>query len=282
MEYPEGGAAKRRVLVDALTMVLERSQVAQHVDAPTLRSVLDMAGGELFREGEVRLEYVWKILCQQPGLSAKEVAPPMLVFKAYEEELGIAVRLPAALSAVPRGEQLKLRDQLGISQEDFSKVVGELNQLAAAEQAEQAKQKAAAVEARKTEAATEAPRVAKPEAAPAKKPMNAKVAAAILAVSVAISGVILFFSFHETVTSVDFGGASLKLSDGRREGSSVIAKVSDPRWDSLPQDEKQKLVGEVMDAQVANGVKVLTLRDESGRVRATATDTAAGRVVNVN
>src|SRR5215471_16463422 len=102
MEYPEGGAAKRRVLVDALTMVLERSKVAQHVDAQTVKSVLDMAGGELFREGEVRLEYVWKILCQQPGLSAKEVAPPMCVFKAYEEELGIAVRLPASLSAVPR------------------------------------------------------------------------------------------------------------------------------------------------------------------------------------
>src|SRR4051812_11618316 len=98
----EGAAAKRRVLVDALTMVLGRSEVGKHVDGPTMKSVLDMAGGELFREGEVRLEYVWKILCQQPGLSPKEVAPPMFVFKAYEEELGVAVRLPQALSAVPR------------------------------------------------------------------------------------------------------------------------------------------------------------------------------------
>ena len=55
------------------------------------------AGGELWREGEFRLEYVWKILCQQPGLTAKEVAPPLLVFKAYEDELGVTVRVPQAL-----------------------------------------------------------------------------------------------------------------------------------------------------------------------------------------
>src|SRR5262249_19596685 len=159
------------------------------VDAQTVRSVLDMAGGELFREGEVRLEYVWKILCQQPGLSAKEVAPPMFVFKAYEEALGIAVRLPAALSAVPRNEQSKLREQMNISKEDFAKVVGELQHITAASQAEAAKQKAQAVEARKAEAAPEAPDYGRAAPATAKKPMSAKMAAAILAASLLVSSV---------------------------------------------------------------------------------------------
>src|SRR4051812_9629482 len=102
-------------------MCLERSKVCEVVDAQTIRSVLSTAGVEMWREGEFRLEYVWKILCQQPGLTAKEVAPPLLVFKAYEAELGVTVRVPQALSALPRGEQVRLRDELGISKEDFAK-----------------------------------------------------------------------------------------------------------------------------------------------------------------
>ena len=72
----------------------------------------------------------------QPGLTAEDVAPPLLVFKAYEAELGVAVRVPQALSAIPRGEQIRLRDALGIEREDFAKAIDELKTLAAADATE--------------------------------------------------------------------------------------------------------------------------------------------------
>src|SRR5947209_2677680 len=160
MEQPGGVAAKRRVLVDALTMCLERSKVSEVVDAETLRTVLSSASGEMWREGEFRLDTVWKILTQQPGLSAKEVAPPLLVFKAYEEELGVAVRLPQALTAVPRSEQVRLRDELKISKADFAKALAELQTLAAAQEKE-----AVVVERVEKEKSTKAPlQVATPTA----------------------------------------------------------------------------------------------------------------------
>ena len=85
----------------------------------------------MWREGEFRLDPVWKILIAQPGLSAEDVAPPLLVFKAYENELGVIVRMPQALSAIPRGEQVRLRDALGIQRADFAKAIDDMKALAA-------------------------------------------------------------------------------------------------------------------------------------------------------
>jgi hypothetical protein len=284
MEYPEGVAAKRRVLVDALTMVLERSQVARHVDAQTVKSVLDMAAPELWREGEFRLEYVWKILCQQPGLSAKEVAPAMFVFKAYEQELGVNVRLPQALSAVPRAEQVRLRDELAISKDDFQKVIGDLQRVATAEQESKAKQDAVerTREPRESEAAPE-PQYASPAAHKKRAPVNPKVAIALLAVSLVAVAVALFFTFHQNHEPVSFDdvAAYLKLDEGVREKTSMMAKIVDPRWDTLPKDEQQKLAGHVFDVENAKGIHSLTLHDSSGKVRVIATDAGGMHMVAV-
>ena len=133
-------AAKRRVLVDALMMCLSKSRVVQVVDGETVRGVFDSASKEMWREGEFRLDPVWKILIAQPGLTAEDVAPPLLVFKAYENELGVVVRIPQALSAIPRGEQIRLRDALGIERADFAKAIEEMKALAASESAAQGQQ----------------------------------------------------------------------------------------------------------------------------------------------
>src|SRR3954469_20458978 len=119
MESAEALATKRRVLIDALMMCLARSRVCQVVDAATIRGVLDSASRELWREGEFRLDPVWKMLIAEPGLTPEEVAPPLLLFKAYENELGVAVRVPQQLTAIPRAKQVRLRDALGVQKQDF-------------------------------------------------------------------------------------------------------------------------------------------------------------------
>src|SRR4051812_43970185 len=141
MESADAVAAKRRVLIDALMVCLSKSRVVQVVDGKTVRSVIDSASKELWREGEFRLDPIWKMLIAEPGLSAEDVAPPFLVFKAYENELGVIVRIPQALTAIPRGEQVRLRDTLGLQRADFAAAIDEMRSLASAENAQQEQQK---------------------------------------------------------------------------------------------------------------------------------------------
>lgn len=287
MEQPGGVAAKRRVLVDALTMCLQRSKVGQHVNADTLRTVLTSAMAEMWREGELRLDTVWKILTQQPGLSAKEVAPPLLLFKAYEEELGVAVRLPQALAAVPRSEQVRLRDELKITKDDFAKVVGELQAIARAEQDAKQKEQVADVDEVKRERSMgtkAAPQqIATPTAGqrPAKKPLAKGAAAALMAVALLICAGSLYFAFRSNAESADFSdvAALLKIDQGEHAGGSWSGVITDPKWDQLGKAERQALAVQVFDHEAGKGVVSLTLRDPRGEVRVTATNLGGVKVV---
>jgi hypothetical protein len=274
VESAEGVAAKRRVLVEALTMCLSRSKVCETISADTIRSVIESASTELWREGEFRLEYVWKILCQQPGLTAKEVAPPLLVFKAYEVELGVAVRVPQALSALPRGEQVRLRDELGITKEDFAKVVAELAQIAQTEQQKSEQKKILA------EAAAEPAEAATPK----KKKKNRKpLAAALSAVAVLALAGSLWWTFRETARPFPVAEVAsiLKLDEGVFEGDTLSARITDPRWEAMSKEEREKTAGRLLDALSQKGVKVLDLVDGKKRPRALASDSGPKRLIMV-
>src|SRR5436305_146235 len=118
--------SKGRVLVDALMLCLARSNIAKAIDAQTVRGVLESALGELWREGEFRLQPVWKILTSQPGVSGKELAPVMLVFKSLEERLVVQVRLPDALASLPKSELVRLYDAIVVDADELGRAVAEL------------------------------------------------------------------------------------------------------------------------------------------------------------
>jgi hypothetical protein len=285
-----GVAAKRRVLVDALTMCLSRSKVSAVVNADTLRSVLNSASGDMWREGEFRLDTVWKILTQQPGLSAAEVAPPLLVFKAYEDALGVSVRLPQALTSIPRNEQLRLRDELNITKDDFAKQVNELADLARTEQDAKAKEHAAAVEEFKTSKSTAnkpAPaQIATPSAGhkQARKPMSKGVAAGIMGVALLVCGGALFFTFRSNAEPVDFADVAsmLKIEQGEHVGTTWSGVINDPKWEKLTRPERQTLAATLFDHEVDKGVVSLTLRDSHGEVRVTATNLGGAKMVSAH
>lgn len=284
MESAEAVEAKRRVLIDALMMCLSKSRVVQVVDAKTVRSVLDSASKELWREGEFRLEQVWKILVSQPGLTAEDVAPPLLVFKAYENELGVTVRIPQALSAIPRGEQIRLRDALGIERADFAKSIDELKSLAADTAAQGQATRAAEAGARKEEARK--PAAPKPAAGKAPRPVTPQSKA--LALGLAIGGVAalafgVWFTFRDTSRGFDLSdvAATLQLTNGRAAGPSLTATISDPKWDAMSIDDRKKAAAAVMDVESQKGIKSLTLLDKNGREGAAVDDTPNGRRVIV-
>jgi len=288
MESAEGVAAKRRVLVDALMMCLERSAVCTILDAATIRSVLEMAArsGELWREGEFRLEYIWKILCQQPGLSAKEVAPPLLVFKAYEEALGVQVRAPQQLTALPRAEQVRLRDALGLSKADFATIIGKLEALAAAEQTKKAEDKALSDEVKRAEAdvneggASESSYTPPAESAPRSRKT---LALALIGVALVALPVALFLTFRQNVQPIDLSDTDslLRLANGHREGASLSARIVDSKWETLPKEGREKVANQLFDAEMAKGIISMTLLDSQGHTKVIASYLGGSKMIIV-
>ena len=276
MQSAEAVAAKRRVLVQALTMCLGRSKVKDIVPMESIRTILESASGELWREGEFRLEMVWKILCQQPGLTAKEVAPPLLVFKAFEKELGVSVRIPQALSAIPRVDQVKLREELKISKEDFASAIEEMRKLPAPESPRanmgEVAQKAA-------DAQRESPRARKTAS---KK--QATLAAVLGGVAALALGVSLWLSMRDTARPDDLSDVApiLQLSDGHRVDKSMAARINDTRWETLGPDEQKRIAAQLFDREAAKGVQSMVLTDEKGRVRVSASNATGRLVVSVH
>jgi hypothetical protein len=273
---PEEVAAKRRVLVGALTKCLELSKVKESVPLETIRSLLESASGELWREGEFRLEMVWKVLCQQPGLSPQDVAPPLLVFKSFEAELEVSVRLPPALSALPPAEQAKLREQVSLSKEAFVARLQELTDAATASAAEAASPPKDMGQAAQTAADAE------PEKAPRKPAtLGQKIAAGVLAtLALAGAGVSAYFTMRDTAHESNLSDVAsiVQLSEGKRVNQSMSARINDPRWETLGLDEQRHIAAQLFDREHEKGVEALTLFDGGGKVRVSASQ-IAGRVI---
>ena len=282
MESAEAVAAKRGVLIDALMMCLEKSRVCQVVDSKTVRGVIDSAFGELWREGEFRLEPVWKLLVAQPGLSAEEVAPPLLAFKAYEKELGVQVRVPQALSAIPRGEQVKLREQLGIQRQDFQRAIDDMKTLADEQRQDEARLQTLrdAEAAQGPEASVTTTRVPKAKHGVADRMGLAVVLAVVGLLAAAIS---IWLSSRDTSAQLDLGdvAGTLQLSNGRTGGGSLTATIIDSRWDSMSLEERKRAVSAVFEIEYGKGIRALTLLDSAGNSRALAGEGPDGRFVMI-
>jgi len=298
MEWPEGVQARRRVYVDALTFCLEKSKVATIVDAQTVRSVLQSAAGELWREGELRLELVWKILTQQPGMTAADVAPPLFLFKSVEGELAVDVRLPMALSSLPKGEQKKLLETMTVPREELLQKLGALVDAARAEE-----DRARAADARPAApaatgkgaladavaaAANAADTPAKgavplPAAPPAQQARKKKLAIALGIVALLGNGVAaaLLLGGRPQPMALDELSAVVRVTDGKRVGESLVARLADPKFDQAPADEQQKMLGRLYEIAARKGLRVVTLVDANGRTRAMVSEVAGQRTIFV-
>jgi|GEM_PF-2735242 len=286
MQWPEGVAARRRVLVASLVHCLVRSKVCEVVDAATVQSVLNTAAAELWREGEFRLEYVWRMLCQQPELSAQIVAPPLLAFRSVEELLGVEVRLPPALVGLPKPEQARLLEELKFDRPAFEAQLGKLLEAeVAAEALESVKQQGQKAEAQRQEIALEAaPLTAPGVVSPAKIAARRRRWAlglstlALLSATAAVTLVLLDNPAPFSTTDTD---SVLRLTNGRRKGKTMVAELSDPRWEPLGRDEQQRIVERLFDLELPKGIFSISLSDSTGRVRAVAGEFEGSRSVMI-
>jgi hypothetical protein len=223
---------------------------------------------------------VWKVLCQQPGLSAKEVAPPLLVFKSFESELGVTVRVPQALSAIPRAEQVKLREQVQISKEDFVSAVQKLTAESGRKQDADPPPKANMAQAAQQAAEATAPiRRAKKPATKQQKILASALAA--LAVMAMIASLVLSLKNPSTSTDVGDTASVLQLADAHRGDKSLSARINDPRWETMSPEEQKKIATQLFEKMQQKGIKSVTLTDAAGRVRVSASNATGTLVVVV-
>ncbi len=258
---PNEALLKRRQLVEVLVFCLRKSKVAETVKAETLRSLFESALGELWREGEFRLETVWKVLCQQPGLTAAEVAPPLLAYKSFEAELGVRVRLPEALASIPKTEQGRLRDTLPIAKEELQALLKEVADTVSAG------------ELGNTEAlARQTAQDLRTVALPVKSASRVSPVWALLLVALAIAGGVgvAYWRTSKPVETFDLSDLAdiLRLDSGKRVDRSLTAEITDPRWNNLKKEEQQRLAGEMLDREAKKGIDAITLVDSKSQVRA--------------
>jgi hypothetical protein len=255
---PEAG-----VLVEALLLCLTRSRVAQRLgSAPLLRSLAEKALGEP-GAGEVQLEPVWTLF-RERGVAGKDLAQPLLLFKSCEGELGVPIKLPTALASLPAVERARLCGTATTDVDDLRRRVAGISGLVHVEDRD-----------RGMALKPFAPAVARP---PRRLPSGLVVAVAAAAVVALVAG--LWLTFRDSSTGLDTADVSslLQLQDGRRAGESVTARIVDPRWDTLPRDEQQRLAGQVFDRLVRAGARAMTLSDGAG-TRVIATDAPGSRQV---
>ena len=252
---------KRRQLVEVLVLCLRKSKVGEIVKSETLRSLFESALGELWREGEFRLETVWKILCQQPNLSAAEVAPPLFAFKSFEAELGVRVRLPEALAAIPKAEQTRLLQLLPITTDELTALLKEVADSVGV--AELSSTDALARETMKELSTL-------PPADRARSRVRPVLAIALLVAAVGTGVGIAFYRTHPPVEHFDLSDVAdiLQLEAGKRVDRSLTAQISDPRWNSLKKEERQRIATEMFDREAKKGIEAITLIDNNSEVRA--------------
>ncbi len=188
---------KKKIVVDLLCLCIEHSRLREVLSVDTVRYVVESALGQIYREGEFRLEPLWALLSKEPGLTPEMSAAPLLAFKALEERISLRVRLPADVIGMAPLKQAELTKQVALPGEKLEPLVEELRAADAAS--------ATDLEARLTTGRFNLPhttgRHAKvplnPTGKTQKAPAERKVspAIAIAAVLVVVLAVVLYFTY---------------------------------------------------------------------------------------
>jgi hypothetical protein len=195
----------------------------------------------------------------------------------------VPVRMPQALTAIPRGEQVKLRDQLGIQRSDFQRAIEQMTALVAEQKAEDEHQQVL----REAEAAEQGPEAAVsttriPKAAPAPGG-RIGIAAVLAVVGLLAAGVSIWLSARDTATTYDLSdvASTLQLGSGKTGGGSLTATIVDSRWDTMSVEERKRAVAGVFDIEASKGIRAITLLDTAGNSRALAGEGPDGRFVMI-
>lgn len=217
-------------LIDVIVLVFARSELKNLVGTDALRTVLSGSQRALFPEpGAMSLQPVWDLIESQPGFDAELAIPPMCRLKTWEGQLKVKVEMPEPLSHLDLATREKKAMECNVGDDDLHKVI---KVRPTGSQVPEKKDIARAIE---TTAAGAGPKKS--------SNLSAKVAAVFAVLGLAAAGVSIYLTTRSTSSTVKLSASELTsqipLTDVRRNGSLIVATLSDLAWLEKPEADRR-------------------------------------------
>ncbi len=240
-------------LIDVIVLVFARSELKNLVGTDALRTVLSGSQRALFPEpGTMSLQPVWELIESQPGFDAELAIPPMCRLKAWEAPLKVKVELPESLVHLDLATREKKAMECNAGDDDLYKII---KRPTLSQQPEK----------KDITRALESTSASEEQARRRGGNLSTKVAAIFAVLGLAAAGVSIYVTLGRTSGSTVRLSASdlssdIPLTDARRNGSLVVATLSDLTWLDKPEAERRlqlEAVSPKVRGQQANGMMLV-------------------------
>lgn len=237
-------------LIDVIVLVFARSELKNLVGTDALRTVLSGSQRALFPEpGAMSLQPVWELIESQPGFDADLAIPPMCRLKAWENQLLVKVEMPEPLAHLDLATREKKAMECNVGDDELYKVI----------------KVRPAPEKKEVTRALESTSAAEENARKQGSNLSTKVAAIFAVLGLAAAGVSVYLTLGSTSGSTVRLSASelsseIPLTDARRNGTLVVATLSDMTWLDKPEAERRlqlEAVSPKVRIQQANGMMLV-------------------------
>ncbi len=250
--------------IDALVLAFQYSKASELVGTDALRMVIAGQYRDMFEDGVLKLDSVWALLESQPKFSPALIIPPLCRFKCWDEDLGIEIELPSAISELSARDVRTQASQCQVPSKELDKILerGRFTQ----QERQQRAAKWAAPEATAIDA----------DQPLAQKTSSTLVLAIVSAIAIGgfiVAGFFLFQNFKSTSwTDVNRKTINdlIPVSHLERHGQDLGGILSSDSWLTLPTEQRQSTLRKAIARLANDGVRTLFIRDTKGTVRAIA------------
>lgn len=274
------GGASVRVPLEALILSFSHSRAKALVGTDALRSVLKGQSRELLHDGGFDLEPVWQLLAEQPGFDPDHVRPALARFKSWEAHLGVAVRMPEAMTGLTELELNELAAHVQVPAHERRRVLGgalvqsDDPALGGVDLSEDEPERRPTPAAR---AEPESPlphttRTPRLRRLSARQRRNLEIAAMVVGLlGFSLAGLQLQRSCATTSwedVSTRFAG-DIPIQSAERQGPEVSGELRDARWLTLAPAVRTAQMKAALEA-LPRDVQAFFVRDRDGQVRGVA------------
>jgi hypothetical protein len=263
-----GMEKNQRVVTEALVLAFAHSEAKLLVGTDALRSIIEVRYRDLTQSGAFDLADVLDLLASQPGYTEEPVASALLRFHAWEDQLGLPIKLPPSITALA-AERPNLIDACSVPASELARVLrGETPSQAL------------------PPVVREAPRPAAPRSASAPRfamPSGGVLAlAAVGLLGLGFAGWYAYTRLGDPAPQGETLSARLvpgvPLASVERFGGSVVAVLDKDgdAWLAGPATRRTRQLEEAF-AALPTGTTALVIKDAAGAIRATVQQGPDGR-----
>lgn len=270
--------ASRKATIDVVVLVLTHSPIRNLVGTDALRTVLEVRYRDMVGDGALSLEPLWALLGDQPGFDAAEASPAMAKLKVLERQLGLEVRLPAAMAEV---DAATLGDWAASVDIPASLLQGALKGTAAMPAAEAPRKEVSGLIKAAVDSEADDAKTRKKGSRLGERFRGWEIPLAIVGVlGIAVGSYSLHgyacSQAHFRTVQANFG--EIPVKEIQRLGDQVGAVLTDSAWLSLPRETREQQLEGVLRGLGDEGVAVIFLMSDkretlaSAKYRAGSTD----------